>query len=154
MIKEHKTASFGRSIGFSITSSKRGWIAENSDIFGKWLILDKCPRNLEKFKHKLDELAEKGKIIQAKFYNIKKMNQKKVSLLPRRKESILLVYCYKKEKEKVGRLLKNLGLEPKEWKSNAQTVKDWLPGGELFEEMKATLPKEKFLKVLKEKIVP
>ncbi len=149
MLDRSENISPGRTIGFSIIHPKKGWVSDTSENFGKWIILEKNLEKLRKHETRLNELVEGGKITQVKFYNTKKMNEKGISLLPKRKDSVLMIYCYKNEKEEVKKILNNLKLFPKQWKSNKQTIKDWQPGGELYEEMKNTLPEEKFVEYLK-----
>lgn len=126
------------------TIINKDWINITSPNFGKWLIYHKNFKFLIKFVNKLKQLVKEGKINQVKFINA--VESKKNSFLPKQKESILLVYCWKRNKEKVKKILENIGLEPRKWKSNLDTVIDWFPGGELYKEMKKSLPKFRFLK--------
>lgn len=117
----------------------KGWISERTGKFGKWIVRDENSGNLKKHKGKLNELVEKNKLTQIKFYNVKRMNEEGISLLPERDASVLMFYCYKNEKGEVKEIIEDLGLSAGEWKSNKQTAKDWQPGGKLFEEMKKAL---------------
>ena len=139
------------SSGFSIKRNKR-WIAKISisKDFGKWLVYSKNPENLSKYQKELNELVENGEIEQIKFINAKKLNALRKSLLPKRKRSFLCIYCWRKNKTRVKKIIEKIGLKPKEWKSNFQTTIDWLPGGKLYEEVKKTLPKRVFEKRKKE----
>lgn len=128
----------------NFTIIKKDWINITSPNFGKWLIYHKNPKFLIKFVDKLNQLVKKGKINQVKFINAVESKKIKNSFLPKQKESVLLIYCWKRSKIKVKKTLENIGLKPRKWKSNLNTVIDWFPGGKLYEDMKKSLPNFRF----------
>lgn len=125
-------------------NKNKDWINMTSPNFGKWLIYHKNPKFLIKFVDKLNQLVKEGKINQVKFINAVESKKIKNSFLPKQKESVLLAYCWKRNKIKVKKILENIGLEPRKWKSNLNTVINWFPGGKLYEEMKKSLPNFRF----------
>ena len=96
----------------------KGW-AEHG---GKWLIFMKY-EELESLAYKIDPHIENSRITQAKlsreplFYDT----------------PVMCVYCLDSNKEKVWLILQELGIQKRIWKYDKQTLKDWEPGGRLYQ---------------------
>lgn len=144
MIEKYKNKT-----SFIIVKNRQKWVGATSPNFGKWIISHKNPKFLIKFKGTLNQLVEEGKIKQVKFINAVESNKQKRGFLPKQKESVLLVYCWRGSKIKLKEILAKIGLKPKEWKSNLDTVIDRFPGGKLYEEIKKNLSKARFEKAKK-----
>ena len=116
---------------------KRGQIwtyiyGQNFDrnVAGKWLYEGET-RAFRDIQDKLKLLADEGKFPMAKFAN----KDPGVDPCPYRKPSVLCVYTIKEQDQKVREIIKaEFGLWTETYKTEAQTARDWKPGGLLYEE--------------------
>lgn len=95
---------------------------------GKWLVFGRERPKLDELAKKLEPYVESGKIPAVKYL-------REPSSLGRGR-MVMCVYCDEKEKEEIWKILEGLGIKQRIWKPNIQTVKDWLPGGRLYEKIR------------------
>lgn len=98
--------------------------------WGKWLILGE--------KTWLDELAEKldPYVEQKKIPCIKYDRRPSVNLGI--EECVFMVYCDKREREDVWKILAKYGAKLKAWVTEKETMEMWLPGAPLLEQWLGT----------------
>jgi hypothetical protein len=81
----------------------------------------------------LDALVEQGAIYSAKYAHKEQPDRDPLPFSP----PVLCVYADDGSKERTRELLQTIGLQPLFWKYNWETIRDWQPGGELYEESRS-----------------
>jgi len=98
---------------------------EDPDSTGKWLIWDNLGK-IKGFFPKIDVLVDQGVLYMAKY------THKKNKLADRQpfEPPVCCVYADNLTKDRIYRILEQIGITPKEWKYDSETREDWKPGGE------------------------
>ncbi len=95
------------------------------EYWGKWIILGKKER-LDELARKLDPYVEDKKIPCIKY-------DRKPSANLGIEECVFMVYCDRREREKVWDILKQYGVKLKAWVTEKETMALWMPGKPLLE---------------------
>ncbi|MFH1173549.1 MAG: hypothetical protein V1725_00255 [archaeon] len=95
---------------------------------GKWLSSG-TPKRFAKLFPTIDALVEQGLLFKAKYTHKENLDY---DPLPYEK-SVLCVYADGITKEQVKNIIRGLGTRSLTWKYETQSIKDWLPGGTLYE---------------------
>jgi hypothetical protein len=122
-----------------IPSDSKEFEEKAKPIGGKWLIFG-SKEELHLYIKLLDVLIEEGKFIAAAIS----------SKIPKKdpfphKDCVIVIFTSDDEEEieKTKWRLKQIGLNPSEWKSDEETTRDWLPGGKLRLELEIIEKKRK-----------
>jgi len=110
-----------------------------SDVDGKWLCFGP-KEHLHACCDSLNRLVEQGALRAAKIAR----KDPRTDPFPNR-ECVLCAYTSSdpEEKKAVAKRLREIGLRPARWKSEAETLWDWSPGGKLHREWQATRRRRK-----------
>ncbi|MEW5952295.1 MAG: hypothetical protein AB1815_00835 [Bacillota bacterium] len=102
----------------------------NRNVAGKWIYEGEA-QTFRAIQDRLKELADAGKFPMAKFVN----KDPGVDPCPYRKLSVLCVYTNQEQDQQVREAVQaEFGLWTETYKTEAQTERDWKPGGLLYEE--------------------
>ena len=93
--------------------------------WGKWLILGE-PEYLKTLAGKFDPLVEIEKIPCIKY-------DRQPSANLGIKECVMMVYCDRRDRDRIWKILENHGIKLKAWVTEKETMEMWLPGGQLME---------------------
>lgn len=111
---------------------------------GKWLIYG-SKEYMEKIFPLIDELIDNGQIYKAKYSHRENKNRDLDPFYD--KTPVLCVYADDNTKEATKKFLMKIGVLPKTWKYDSQTIEDWLPNGKLYQEVKRISEQDKENKV-------
>jgi len=93
--------------------------------WGKWIVLgDRLW--LDELAHKLNPFVERGTIPCIKY-------DRRPSVNLGIEECVMMVYCDRRDRERVWRILSGFGVELKAWVTEKETMELWMPGGRLLE---------------------
>jgi hypothetical protein len=99
--------------------------AEILEYWGKWIILGEKAR-LDELAEKLDPYVEDKKIPCIKYDRNPSSNLGVA-------ECVFMVYCDRREREKVWDILAQFGVKLKAWVTEKETMELWMPGKPLLE---------------------
>jgi hypothetical protein len=95
------------------------------EYWGKWIVLGK-KEWLDKLAVKLDPYVEDKKIPCIKY-------DRKPAANLGIEECVFMVYCDRRDRERVWRILKQFGVKLKAWVTERETMALWMPGKPLLE---------------------
>ncbi len=124
----HPLVLMGRS--YTVYQSKDMTNGEVLEYWGKWLVLGE--------KDKLDELAEKldPQVENKEIPCIKYDRTPPLNLGV--EECVMMVYCDRRNRDEVWKILAGFGIKMKAWVTERETMEMWLPGGLLLERWMAS----------------
>jgi hypothetical protein len=124
----HPLVLMGRS--YTVYQGKDMTNGEVLEYWGKWLVLGE--------KDKLDELAEKldPQVENKEIPCIKYDRTPPLNLGV--EECVMMVYCDRRNRDEVWKILAGFGIKMKAWVTERETMEMWLPGGLLLERWMAS----------------
>ena len=99
--------------------------AEVLEYWGKWLVLADRAR-LDELAEKLDPYVERKEIPVIKYDRSPPLNLGV-------EECVMMVYCDRRNRDDVWKILARFGIKMKAWVTERETMEMWLPGGVLLE---------------------
>jgi len=94
--------------------------------WGKWIVLGERSW-LDEMARKLDMYVEEESVPCVKYDRTPSVNLGV-------EECVMMVYCDKRQREDVWKILQQLGVKFKAWVSERETMEMWVPGARLFEQ--------------------
>ena len=124
----HPLVLMGRS--YTVYQGKDMTNGEVLEYWGKWLVLGEKDR-LDELAENLDPHVENKEIPCIKYDRTPPRNLGM-------EECVMMVYCDRRNRDEVWKILAGLGIKMKAWVSERETMEMWLPGGLLLERWMAS----------------
>ena len=124
----HPLVLMGRS--YTVYQGKDMTNGEVLEYWGKWLVLGEKDR-LDELAEKLDPYVENKEIPCIKYDRTPPQNLGV-------EECVMMVYCDRRNRDEVWKILAGFGIKMKAWVSERETMEMWLPGGLLLERWMAS----------------
>jgi hypothetical protein len=124
----HPLVLMGRS--YTVYQGKDMTNGEVLEFWGKWIVLGERPW-LDELAEKLDPYVERKEIPVIKYDRLPPLN---LGL----EECVMMVYCDRRNRDEVWKILTQFGIKMKAWVTERETMEMWLPGGLLLERWMAS----------------
>lgn len=124
----HPLVLMGRS--YTVYQGKDMTNGEVLEYWGKWLVLGEKDK-LDYLAEKLDPQVENKEIPCIKYDRTPPLNLGV-------EECVMMVYCDRRNRDEVWKILAGFGIKMKAWVTERETMEMWLPGGLLLERWMAS----------------